>query len=193
MKTKKALLYALALIGGCLPTSIHRLYTDKDVVFDPNLIGAWCEMPDANDSPVWEFLASGDPNAYEMFYTEKEGDSAKFLAHLVKLDDKLFLDVFPTEPNTQMNCYGILHYIPVHTFIKIEQIRPTLQMRMMNPDKLKELLESNPDLLSYEIADDERLVLSAPTEELQAFMRDYADANGIFGDASTMFPMQDEQ
>jgi hypothetical protein len=190
MNTKKMFLYGLALIiGGCLPTSVHRLYTDEDVVFDPNLIGVWSEKPDANDSPIWEFYAAAEPNTYEMFYTEKEGDSAQFFAHLVKLDDMLFLDVYPAEPNTRLNWYGRVHFVPVHSFIKIEQIRPTLQMRMMNLDKLNQLLKAEPNLLKHELAEDERIVLTASTEELQNFMREYADANGIFGNANNLFHM----
>jgi hypothetical protein len=187
MNTKKIVWCVLAaVIGGCLPTSVHRLYTDKDIVFDSNLIGLWSDKPDANNLETWEFRAVSEPNAYEMIYTGKDGDSEKygsaaFITHLVKLDDKLFLDVFPRDPNMQSNIYGRLHFVPVHSFIKIEQIQPTLQMRLMDHDKLKQLLKEKSDVLKHEIGEDERLVLTASTEQLQAFMRQYADVNdGIF-------------
>ncbi len=54
-------------------------------------------------------------------------------------------------------------------------------MRVMNPDKTKEMLKNNPNLIKHEIVQD-RIVLTASKEELQKFMKAHANDAGLFGE-----------
>ncbi len=69
--------------------------------------------------------------------------------------------------------------------MKVEQIEPTLQMQMMDPDKIEEMLKSDPNLIKHEIVE-ERIVLTASPEELQEFMKKHANDEGLFGEASDL-------
>ncbi|MBZ5523394.1 MAG: hypothetical protein LAP21_14250 [Acidobacteriia bacterium] len=69
--------------------SLHALYSDQDVVFDPALLGEW----QMEDESVFTFEASG-ANAYLI---KAEGDQAMYEAHLVRLQGHLFLDTVPTK------------------------------------------------------------------------------------------------
>ena len=180
MNTRKFLFYALAiLMGGCVP-SLHPLYTAKDLVFNEDLISTW-----ADDDNRWVFQRGLDPNSYKLTVTDDEG-KGEFVAHLVKIDKMLFLDLFPEEPELERsNDYYKMHLLGVHTFIKVERIEPTLQMRVMNPDKIGEMLEDDPNLLKHEELED-RIVLTASTKELQKFMKKYANIEEVFGDASEL-------
>src|ERR1041385_7372623 len=77
------------LIAGCV-RSLHPLYTDKDLVFEKDLIGTWAQKEGNKDT--WIFQQSGE-NAYDLIHTQK-GAPAKFEAHLVRLDKFLFFDLF---------------------------------------------------------------------------------------------------
>jgi hypothetical protein len=190
MKVKKILFYTLAvIIGGCVPViSLHPLYTEKDVVVDKQLYGTWVD--DSNDSKTtWEFKSIDEPkNAYKLIFTDEEGMKGSFVAHLVKLQNMLFLDIFPSElpwepedPNKMDWPYNSLFLIPAHTFVKIDAIEPQLKLRLTLESKMEELLKENPSAVEHTSVG-ERVVLTGSTKELQAFVLKYADNEKVFTD-----------
>jgi len=180
MKTKKLLFYLLAaLLAGCI-TSLHPLYTDKELTFEEKLLGTWVE-----DDQRWEFTKAGEEKAYDLTVVD-DSKKGEFTAHLLKIDKMLFLDLFPKDTELEeANDFYKFHLLPVHTFMKIEQIEPTLKMQMMDPEKMEEMLKNDPNLIKHEIVED-RLVLTASTEELQQFMKKHANDEGLFGEPSEL-------
>jgi len=194
MKTKKPLFYILAVIvGGCVPViSLHPLYTEKDVVLDKKLYGTWVD--DSNDSKaIWEFKKIDEPkNAYNLIFSDEDGKKGSFVAHMVKLQDKLFLDIFPSElpwepedPNMMDWPYNSLFLIPAHTFMKIDSIEPQLKLRLTLESEMKELLKENPSVVEHTFVGD-RLVLTGSTKELQAFVLKHSDDERVFTDQVTL-------
>jgi hypothetical protein len=187
MNAKKVLFYLLAaLLGGCLPVmSLQPFYTDSDMVFEEKLFGTWTD--DSNDpETTWEFTRADEPNnAYRFIFTEGE-EKGSFIATLFKLQDNLFLNVFPAElpwdaedPNTNRWPYSNIFLIPVHTLIRVNQIEPQLKLQITDDEDLEKLLNENPNVLDYSSIDD-RLILTASTKELQAFVLKYANYNRLF-------------
>ncbi|MFZ0034306.1 MAG: hypothetical protein WAK60_04885 [Sedimentisphaerales bacterium] len=185
MRTKKFLFYLLAgVLGGCLPVlSLHPLFTEKDLAFDEKLLGTW-----VNDSnSIWEFKrADESEKAYELIFCDKEGKKGSFAAHLVKLENRLFLDVYPSEPpwdekdpNKTKWQYNTLFYEPAHTFIKINGIEPQLKLQLTDDDEMKKLLKEDPNAVENTSTKD-RLILTASTKGLQAFVLKYADDSRVF-------------
>jgi len=193
MKTKKVLFYLLAgILTGCVPSSLHPLFTQKEAVFDEKLIGIWAK--DSNDKETFEFTrASNEPNnkAYKMVYTDTDGKKGEFDATLGKLGSSMFLDLYP---DGKLECntpdFYTIHLLPVHTFMKIEQIEPTLKMAMIKSDKLEKMLKDDPNLIKFENLEG-RFVLTASTEELQEFMKKYSNDKDLFegiGDLKWVVP-----
>ncbi len=191
MKIKKLLFYILAvLLGGCLPVmSLHSLYTEKDVVFEEKLLGTWID--DSNN--IWKFKRTDESEkAYELFIRDKEGEKGLFVAYLVKLENRLFLDVYPgkppwgeEDPNKLEWPYNALFSVPAHTFIKIDSIEPQLKLRTTDDDKLKELLKEDPNVVKHEFVED-GMILTASTKELQAFVLKYADDSRVFPEETVL-------
>ena len=177
------------ILGGCVPViSLHPLYTEKDVVLDKKLYGTW--MDDSGDSKTtWEFKSIDEPkNAYKLIFTDEEGQKGSFVAHLVKLQDRLFLDIFPSElpwepedPNKMDWLYNTFFLIPAHTFVKVDSIEPQLKLRFTLESKMEELLKENPNAVEHTSVGD-RLVITGSTKELQAFILKYADDEKLFTD-----------
>jgi len=197
MRTKTLLFYLLAaLLGGCVPIfSINPLYTEKDVVFKEELLGVWADPN--NPEGVWEFKRNDESkNAYQLIVDM--GDDAKglFDAHLVNLKGQLFLDVYPAEkgleqtmegleekvkdPNSTVWPLNFAFLVPVHTFIKVDSIEPMLTMRLTDDELMKKLLEQEPKAVKHAVLDEDRVVLTASTKELQAFVLKYADGDKLF-------------
>jgi len=186
MKTKKFLFYLLAaLLGGCVPVmSLHPLYTEQDVVFEDKLLGTWVQD---NNETTWEFKCPNEsPKTYELIFSDDEGEKGLFDAHLTKLQDKLFLDVYPSEPpwdekdpNKVDWPYNTFFFVPVHTFIKINSIEPDLKLQLTDDDDMKKLLKEDPNAVKRESVKD-GFILTASTKELQAFVLKYADDSRVF-------------
>ena len=185
MKPKKITFYLLAvLLGGCLP-SLHQLYTDETLIFEERLVGKWMEDDSEEDDDIWEFRKAGEKE-YQMRLLDNDGKEGRFEAHLIELEGMMFLDIFPDgEALEDMQNFYKTHILGAHTFMKVEQIDPNLQLRPMNPDAVSDILKDDPNLLKHEQMDG-GIVLTAPTEQLQKFVVEYANVEDVFEEAMEM-------
>ena len=179
MRTEKLTFCLLAaMLGGCLIPSIHPLYTDEELIFEEKLVGKWS---DGND--IWEFK-KGEGKAYKMRVFD--GKQGRFEAHLVELKGVMFLDIFPDgETLDDVQDFYKIHLVPMHTFMKVGQIEPKLQLQALDYEKVSEMLKDDPNLLKHEVVDDQ-IILTAHTKQLQQFMTKYANVEGVFGDTSEL-------
>ncbi len=183
--TRKLLFYLLAaILGGCVP-SLHPLYTDKDLTFEEKLSGSW-----SDSEQIWKFEGDSEEKSYELIILDKDLKKGEFTAHLVKIDNMLFLDLFPEKPGLQAHDFYKFHLLRVHTFVRVEQIEPTLQMQMMNPDTIKQMLKNDPNLIKHEIVEEDRIILTASTEQLQKLMKKHANDEDFFGDTTEFKRLQ---
>jgi hypothetical protein len=114
MKKFLPLLAGLLLLTGCVPVdSLNPLYTDKDLAFDESLLGSWVG-PDNGDDGVLQFIARDEDGkkSYSLVMTEKDKDSngykrTVYHAHLVKLNEHMFLDVVPETFDSRPNSYSL--------------------------------------------------------------------------------------
>ena len=177
-----ALLLTLAvtlMIAGCVP-SLNPLYTEKDLLFDKALVGVWSDNDDSKET--WAFERSGE-KGYKLVYSA-DGKAGEFEVYLLKLGETLFLDLYPDDAafkEINRNDFYKSHFLPTHTFAKVTQIEPSLQMAFLNPDWLKEFLEQSPKAIGHEKTGD-RIVLTASTKELQKFVLDHVSTKNAFGD-----------
>jgi hypothetical protein len=203
MKAKNVLFYGLAiLLGGCVPViSLHPLYTQDTLVFDEHLLGTWLENPSDTNS-AWRFtrlaqagadtlpdaLKNDAEKVYHLSLTDPEGRQGSFFACLVKLDNRLFLDVFPDvlpsgddDPEQTELFYNAFFFVRAHTFLKVNLSGNRLSLWVTNDEKMSALLEARPSPLAFESVDD-RPVLTASTQDLQQFFARYANDDRVFAD-----------
>ncbi|HUW18074.1 MAG TPA: hypothetical protein VMW16_02095 [Sedimentisphaerales bacterium] len=223
MRTKKFLFYLLAgILGGCVPVmSLHPLYTEQDVVFEEKLLGVWVDDSNRPDT-TWEFRRPDtSKKEYELIFSDKEGNKGVFVARLVKLKDRLFLDVHPDQfPSGEKEAekmklpYNAFFFVSIHTFIKIDCIEflpaaqnclpedektdkdllknlslnydYVLKLRLTDDDAFKKLLERDANAVKHEMVENNGVVLTASTKELQAFVLKYADDESLFTDAKVL-------
>jgi hypothetical protein len=202
MKAKKVVLYCLAgLVAGCVPiVSLHPLFTKETILFDGGLLGAW--TGDVNNvGTVWEFArfeessAEGLPKEwkddYKSFYrlaiSDRDGYKGSLAACLVKLNNRLFLDIFPDKfPSGESDVkqtkllYNAFFFLPSHTFIRVDSIgADALKFHLTDDDEFGKLMNTEPKAIEYtETAD--RPIVTASTKELQAFVTKYADNPHLF-------------
>jgi hypothetical protein len=175
---------AALLLAGCV-ISVSPIYTAKDVVYDPALLGVWAE--DEKDVNTWTFEKSDD-SSYALTVADQDSKSP-FVAHLVQLGDHRFLDICPAASGLDAAPLSGLYktgLIRGHLVLKVTQIKPVLQMQALDGDWLDKLLEKAPQTLAHQKADDGGLVLTAPTAALQSFLNLHWISEGAWGDPSNL-------
>ena len=135
------LVLATLFLSGCF-YSLQPLYTDKDTLFMPELIGTWQDSESVKDNEKCDtqttltFTKLSD-QAYDAVVNTlkftKSGDQPcvldskeahRFEAHIVKLDGLMILDIYPSDAFSRLDED---QFFPVHVFIKIE----------VQPDRLR--------------------------------------------------------
>ncbi len=201
IRTKKAAFYLLAaLLAGCVPVvSLNPLFTKDEIAFDEKLVGTWVDDPnDPRNS--WEFSRLDETAAvglleswkeditkfYRLNLTDEEGRKGSFAVCLVKLGERRFLDIFPDRfPSGEQDAekmklvYNAFFFQPVHTFLRVDSVGEQLVLRMTDDDRLKELIQTEPNAVPHEVVDD-RLILTAFPKDLQAFVTKYAGDERLF-------------
>jgi len=175
------------LLAGCVPAALHPLYRESDLIQDPALLGVWKEKDKPDSKDRWTFTpGEGKSYTVEILIDDQK---AAFTAHLFKLGDARFLDLYPVQSGLneklQNNPYAPA-LIPGHLFFRVRATAPALRMSSMALDWLKEQLTREPKAIEHIIYSDDRVVLTGGTGALQAFITRHlndADAwNGMYGD-----------
>ncbi len=176
---KNRILTALwvALCAACVP-SLHPLYTDQELIYDAALEGQWVD-PESDER--WNFQRAGDLS-YRLVVSDDDSWGA-FEAHLLKVGDRHFLDLFPADWEDSINEMHRANLLPVHTFLAVRQISPRLEMAAVKGNWLRDHLRDHPRALAHEIVEGE-VLLTAQPRAMQAFLRAHMDQ--AFDDYGTL-------
>jgi len=154
------------ILTGCVVTSVYPYYAEKDLVFEPTLLGDWVgEEGDDQKSGLFTRVERLGENGYRA--TTLGGDQTNsVICHLFRLKGQLFLDTCPTNHDFDL--------IPVHQISKVTKLSPEFENANLNYKWLEELLKKNPKVIRHTLVNDKfegtndtRIVLTADTAELQ--------------------------
>jgi len=158
-----------AALPGCVVTSVAPFYTEKDLVFEPALVGDWIKQGDNSDQEVWKFEKKGNLSYRFTLITAEKATLME--AHAFKLQGQVFVDVASIEKDWAI--------IPPHYLLKVSQVTPSLRMATFRHEWLKQLVEKDPNAIMHQIVKsgddpgDRRVVLMAGTPHLQSFVLKY--------------------
>jgi hypothetical protein len=206
MKLKRLAFYCLAgLLAGCVPiVSLQPLFTKETLTFDEKLLGVWVDGNEPGGS--WEFarleagakdnlpdeLKEDTGRVYRLNVSDKEGHKGSFAACLVKLENRLFLDVFPdlfpsgeSDVDKSKLLFNAFLFLRAHTFVRVDFVGDHLKLGLTDDESFKKLAEAEPKAVAFTTADDQ-IVLTASTKELQAFLVKYAADDRLFSNEQTL-------
>lgn len=172
--------FLMLSLCGCIITSLHPLYDNDDLIFEPALLGSWEEVGD-------DFHATfekREENSYLIDHLENK-EHSRFTGHLVKIGDELFLDVVPDGESIELHDVLTGFVIPVHSFYRITPSDKTLQLAGLDFGWLENYLEANPSAVGHTILDG-NIVFTASTKEMQAFLLKHLHTEGAFEEASLL-------
>ena len=159
------------LLAGCdnpALISIDPAVTDQAAVFDASLLGTW-QAKQGGDLCV---LRRGDGNAYDITYVS-DGSTRKFEGLLFLAGQARVLDLSPQDSDD--------FQIPGHALIRILSSGDTLQWAYLDTDWLRQHAAAE---LANRPRNDGKLLLTAPTAPLAAFLANYAADERAHGDVN---------
>lgn len=192
MKTKKLLkgLSALCImslvLSGCI-TSVHPLFTRHDLIFRPELLGSWQEGDE-----IMTF--KGIDSTYYSIQDVDKADTVQLIGSLGKLGNHYFLDITIDPDDKKLNGLDGAFLFPVHIFFKVsfENDQLTMNAFAFSSDWLAKLIRERRIRIKHEVenpyysqqifdkAENDQVLLTASTEELQKFVIKYADEPKAF-------------
>lgn len=188
----------ITALSGCLST-VHPLFTEKDLLFDSRLLGTW-QYEDGNDSisfergteasfkqlpPALRKLAN---KAYVMTAKDDEGE-AKYYAFLTRIGNGLYLDYYPyiNEPLQDFEPFYMQHIVKMHSFFQLNfNDNGTFTTRQFEGDFLKDLIDKNQIRIKYQKRFDGSYVITAPTEELRQYVLKYGEVSEAYNSKSVV-------
>lgn len=201
MKSKNLLLVlAVALFfSRCVIWSFYPLYSEKDLFENEILTGNWSgddgnlnwsfEHPKKNSQSV-----ETDKTKYVLSYTDCDSAYTTYDVHILKLEGNYFLDFYLTEittpdgkvANENKNiAFWTFHIFPVHTFAKLTIENDTLQIDWFDGEWLKDQIKEKKIKIKHEMNDD-NLLLTAKTADLQKLVVKYANTEAAFKDGNKL-------
>lgn len=179
-------LMAMMAMTGCLVSSLHPFYKEKDIYFDPVMTGSWLDgdsclwVIEANMASTGIMSAQEEDNKYRITYYEEPDQAGIFVGTLFQINGIPYVDFYPDPDEDQ--CVTDLtswHEFPTHTLARVQYSKDSILLYWFGEDWLNDLLEQNRIRIKHETVDIStgysRHVLTASTDELQKFIRKYAN------------------
>ena len=184
------ILFAVVLcLAGCL-TTLHPIFTAKDLITDPRLIGNWekakdkskviYRQPNVNElnnlSPA---LQSEAGKIYMLDEKDEQGDiRSTYYAFMVKLGKYYYMDYYPASEKERQSAdnFFAAHYIPMHSIYRIEfKNSNSFNVQRLDGGYLEKLIKNKQIRIRHEVMEDGGIFITAPTEELQQYLIKYSD------------------
>lgn len=192
---------------GCADVlkSLFPIYTKDTLSFSKSLLGEWKkECPEYNrderfdedfkicneDGPTEKYIWRKEGDGYKVEKIDANGKLTLMKAHIVKIGNNYFLDIFPHEDQERPD--GTECFILVHVIVKINfSDENIIEMGLFN-ENLKWIESDNDGAMSQ--VESDLLATSgmgiistnAPTKDVQEFLQKYGNNKKTFPGAWTM-------
>lgn len=145
--------------AGCPARSIHPLFLDTDIQFDPALLGTWKSGDDS-----YTFSPSTDKAYRTVIRSLSTDDSSVYTVLTGTVGRHRYLDSYPYVDADEH------HYLSVHVFTLMTLNGDTLMMASFENDWLEQQIEAKKISIPH-IKRGQEIILTATTKELQKMLR----------------------
>lgn len=178
----------LLSVAGCHePTpSLHPLIREDDAVFEPGLVGQWCEESEdlvCDDDAIWTFEKDGE-RTYSLTIKELDDDGDEtwvFKIRLARIEERHYLDAMLAEQYVRGKKVDTDFMLPVHMLGRIEVEPDAVRIRMLESDWVRRALKEGDLELAHEKLQNGDVLITAKPEELREFLRRYGWIEEAFG------------
>ncbi len=182
-------------LAGCLST-LHPLFTEKDFVFEPLLIGTWKD--DTNSDEVMTFergtaqsFANLPENLQQVagkaylvtIRNSSKNEEFRYYAFLGKIGQVYYLDYYPAENRFQKG-YDVFykqHLVKMHSIYRLQiKNNQSIQVSQFDEKYMREQIDQKKIRIQHEVYYDGSYVITAPTEQLQQYVLKYGNVEEAY-------------
>jgi len=197
--------FALLLIflSSCL-TTLHPIFTEKDLAYDPKLIGTWNtenegkkgkvtinNLATENSVELPGNISAIKQKGYFIIYQDENGKvSDQYIAFLARIGKHLYFDYFPADKkeDRKLDEFFGVHFVRMHTSYRVEILKDgSFELSQLDGSYVKSLIDEKKIRISHETDADDNTVITASTKELQKYLLKYGDEPSAYRSEKTTF------
>ena len=201
------LMLSLLALLGCEPVvSLNPLIKVEEGLVLPGLAGCWTESPDDTDCGVTFQETQG--RSYRIVLAEDHGVT-EFHGRVAPLGEDFYLDITPVRFEEESSegarriltlgdpdSIGKMHLLAGHTFYRLRIDGDTLSLNYLTRGWASEQAKAGALSVSHSwitVDGSKELILTAPTEDLQDFVRRQAATPSVFESLDPLYRRKDSR
>jgi hypothetical protein len=198
-----AFAFLLIFLSSCL-TTLHPIFIEKDLAYDPKLIGTWNtenegkkgkvtinNLATENSVELPGNISAIKQKGYFIIYQDENGKvSDQYIAFLARIGKHLYFDYFPADKkeDRKLDEFFGVHFVRMHTSYRIEILKDgSFELSQLDGSYVKNLIDEKKIRISHETDTDDNTVITASTKELQQYLLKYGDEPSAYRSEKTIF------
>lgn len=198
-----AFTFLVIFLSSCLRT-LHPIFTTKDIVYEPNLIGTWktenqgtkgfviiTNLAGDNSIELPEKISTIKQKGYLISYQDEDGKSTEqYIAFLARIGKHRYFDYFPADKkdNETIDEFFASHFVKMHTSYRVDISKDgSFELSQLDELYVTKLINEKKLRISHEKDANGNIVITASTDELQQYIIKYGDEPGAYGNEKTVF------
>ena len=196
--------FLLIFLSSCLNT-LHPIFTEKDLAYDPKLIGTWkidsnenkrrvviTNLSTENSIDLPGNISSIKQKGYLISYQDENGPtSERYIAFLARIGNHLYFDFYPAgkkEDLKMVDEFFGAHFVKMHTSYRVEIMNDrSFELSQLAEGYVTRLIDEKKIRIKHETYADDNIVITASTSELQQYLIKYSDEPEAYESEKTIF------
>src|SRR4030095_6079821 len=195
--------FLIIFLSGCL-TTLHPIFTEKDLAYDPKLIGTWktdsagnkrqaviTNLSTESSIDLPGNISSIKQKGYLISYQDENGTtSERYIAFLARIGKHLYFDYYPADKKEgrKIDDFFGVHFVKMHTSYRIEISKDgSFELSQLDESYVTKLIDEKKIRISHETDADDNTVITASTQELQQYLLKYGDEPSAYRSDKTIF------
>ena len=194
--------FLLIFLSSCLNT-LHPIFTEKDLAYDPKFIGTWnTERSGNKEKVVISNLATENSvelpgnistikqKGYFITWQDENGDTKQYIAFLARIGKHLYFDYYPAakKEDRKLDEFFGIHFVRMHTSYRVEFLNDgNFELSQLDGSYVKSLIDEKKIRISHETDADDNTIITASTKELQQYLLKYGDEPSAYRSEKTTF------
>jgi len=194
--------FLVIFLSSCLRT-LHPIFTSKDIVYEPKLIGSWktgnleknrfatiSNLSTDNSIELPDKISSIKQKGYLVTYQDEDGKATEqYIAFLARIGKHLYFDYFPADKKDSKTIdeFFTSHFIKMHTSYRVDISKDgSFELSQLDESYVTKLINEKKIRISHENANG-IIVITASTDELQQYIIKYGDEPGAYRSEKAVF------
>jgi len=198
-----AFAFLLIFLSSCL-TTLHPIFTEKDLAYDSKLIGAWdtenegkkgkviiSNLATENSLELPGNISAIKQQGYFIIYKDENGKTSdQYIAFLARIGKHLYFDYYPADKkeDRKLDEFFGVHFVKMHTSYRVEILKDgSFELSQLDGSYVKSLIDEKKIRISHETDADDNTIITASTKELQQYLLKYGDEPSAYRSEKTTF------